>query len=107
GQLDSVRMYVVGDLSTPDTCRRAAESAHDAGLDVIYLGPDEQRTFLRDFPELEREIPWRSDNRRNVGFLMAYRDKCETIVAIDDDNYPKTRWPFLDGHSRVGADAAL
>jgi len=106
-QLDQVRFYVVADLRTPETCRRAVDEARDQGVDVVYLSPDDQRAFLMDFPELEPELPWNTDNRRNVGFLMAYRDKCATLLAIDDDNYPKAKWPFLDGHSSVGHETSL
>lgn len=107
GQLDRARFYVVGDLNTPDACRHAADSARDRGMDVVYLGVEEQRRFLKDLPELDARIPWKTDNRRNVGFLMALRDRCKTLISIDDDNYPKARWPFLDGHSTVGTEASL
>jgi hypothetical protein len=77
------------------------------GLPWLYLGKEEQEDFLAPFPELSAEIPWKSDNRRNVGFLMAYRDRCDIIIAIDDDNYPRHNWSFLEGHQHVGTKVTL
>ena len=102
GQLEQVRFYIVGDLSTPITCQNKANYYRSLGLPWFYLDPKAQEDFLAPFPELAAEIPWKTDNRRNVGFLMAYRDQCDVIIAIDDDNYPRADWPFLEGHQTVG-----
>jgi hypothetical protein len=107
GDLEKVNFYVVGDLSTPASCREQVEKYTKQGLPWYYLGQEEQEEFLKPFPELAAQIPWKTDNRRNIGFLMAYRDRCNLIVAIDDDNYPKANWPFLEGHSAVGKEVSL
>src|SRR5205823_5479084 len=107
GQLDRVNFYVIGDLSTTASCREIVERYHATGLPWHYFGKDEQEDFLRPFPKLAAEIPWRSDNRRNVGFLAAFRDRCDVVVAIDDDNYPKSQWPFFDAHAAVGDTVSL
>ena len=99
--------YVVGDRNTPPGCRDVVKQYREQGLPWHYLGIQEQEDFLRPFPDLAAEIPWDSDNRRNIGFLAAFRDQCDVIVAIDDDNYPKSEWPFLEGHSAVGQTALL
>ena len=106
-QLEQIRFYVVGDLSTPESCQQKVEFYRSQGLPWIYLDPAAQEEFLAPFPELAAEIPWKTDNRRNVGFLMAYRDKCDVIIAIDDDNYPRADWPFLEGHQTVGTEVTL
>jgi hypothetical protein len=82
--LEKVHFYVVGDLSTPASCREQVEKYTKQGLPWYYLGPEEQNEFLKPFPELAAEIPWKTDNRRNIGFLMAYRDRCDVIIAIDE-----------------------
>ncbi|MEH2110219.1 hypothetical protein [Nostoc sp.] len=107
GVLDQVNFYVEGDLSTPASCREQVEKYTRQGLPWYYFGPEEQNEFLKPFPKLAAEIPWKTDNRRNIGFLMAYRDRCHTIIAIDDDNYPLKDWSFLAGHSAVGQEASL
>ncbi len=103
---ENVHFYVVGDLSTPASCRNQVEYYTQQGLPWYYLDPKTQDEFLKPFPKLATEIPWQTDNRRNVGFLMAYRDRCDVIIAIDDDNYPKEKWSFLAGHSTVGQDVS-
>ncbi len=105
--LEKVNFYVVGDLSTPASCKEQVEKYTKQGLPWYYLGVEEQNEFLKPFPELAAEIPWKTDNRRNIGFLMAYRDRCDVIIAIDDDNYPKANWSFLEGHSSVGKEVSL
>jgi hypothetical protein len=107
GELDQVRFYVVGDLNTPPACRDRVEYYRAQGLNWIYLGQEEQEKFLAPFPELAAEIPWKTDNRRNIGFLIAYQDRCDVVVAIDDDNYPKEQWPFLAGHQSTGTTVSL
>jgi hypothetical protein len=107
GGLETVNFYVVGDLSTPKSCQEKVEKYTKQGLPWYFLTPEKQEEFLKPFPELAAEIPWKTDNRRNVGFLMAYRDRCDTIIAIDDDNYPLNDWPFLSGHSQVGKEVSL
>ncbi|MBE9127555.1 MULTISPECIES: hypothetical protein [unclassified Coleofasciculus] len=105
--VEQIHFYVVGDLSTPDGCREQVEKYTKQGLPWYYLNPDQQNEFLKPFPKLAAEIPWQTDNRRNVGFLMAYRDHCDVIIAIDDDNYPQKDWQFLGGHSTVGQEVSL
>ncbi|MCX5706645.1 MAG: hypothetical protein NTW13_03130 [Candidatus Omnitrophica bacterium] len=107
GDIEKVNFYIVGDINTPEDCRSRVDKYRKQGLPWYYLGTQEQDEFLKPFPELASEIPWNSDNRRNVGFLMAYRDKCEAIISIDDDNYPKSSWPFIKGHSSLGREFSL
>ncbi|MEQ8384391.1 MAG: hypothetical protein RH949_18730 [Coleofasciculus sp. A1-SPW-01] len=107
GNLEQVHFYIIGDISTPLSCRKQINKYTQQGLPWYYLDPDEQNKFLKPFPKLAAEIPWRSDNRRNVGFLMAYHERCDVIITIDDDNYPKKKWSFLAGHSTVGQEISL
>ena len=107
GDVEKVNFYVIGDLSTPATCREHMEKYTGQGLPWRYISPESQNEFLKPFPELAAEIPWKTDNRRNVGFLMALKDHCDVIISIDDDNYPKKKWPFIKGHSVVGKETVL
>ena len=104
GRLRGVRMYVVGDRKTPAACRAAADAARREGMDCLYLGVEEQVAFLRDHPGIDRIVPWNTDNRRNVGFIMALRDGAETVISIDDDNLPVAGQDFVGGHSVTGRE---
>lgn len=46
-------------------------------------------------------IPYDSDNRRNVGFLMALESGCEFMISIDDDNYCRQGEDFFTEHAVV------
>jgi hypothetical protein len=104
GHLADTRLYVVGDRKTPPACRAAADAAARDGLDCPYLGVEEQTAFLRDLPAIDRIVPWNSDNRRNVGFLMALRDGAEVVISIDDDNLPVPGTDFVGGHAVTGRE---
>ena len=68
--------YVIGDVKSPpdfllDGCR--------------YLDIQAQlKTGLRT----AEEVPTRHYARKNIGYLLAARDKAEVIVETDDDNFP-------------------
>lgn len=72
---------------------------------------------LKDFPELDQEIPWNCIQRRNIAILTAFQKGCDVIITIgvslpasfsparfqyltracpDDDNY------FVEGQDFVG-----
>jgi hypothetical protein len=49
-------------------------------------------------PEL---IPYDSDNRRNVGYLMALEESIDFLISIDDDNLCPSQEDFFREHSVV------
>src|SRR6266498_2433082 len=63
---EEVDLIVIVDRKTPPS---VAERCAHYGLICPTLA--EQETFLVRFPSLAGRIPYDSDNRRNVGFLMA------------------------------------
>lgn len=104
---DEITVYVVGDVNAPEPCRRRVQSVAAEGLPFQYLDPGQQDQFLAPFPELAAAIPYRSDNRRNVGYLLALRDGADVIISIDDDSYPISEHPFLEHHGKVGTLQSL
>jgi hypothetical protein len=76
------RMIVVGDKKTPHDAYRAIE-------DIIYLDPDTQQA---KYPSLSSMLGWNTIQRRNIGFIEAYRMGCEIMATVDDDNYPYEDW---------------
>lgn len=101
---EHVTLYVVGDLNTPAECKLAAGALAREGIDCRYLDTELQAEVLRPFPELSALIPYRSDARRNVGYLAAFRDRNRVIVTVDDDNFPIDRSPFFAEHGLVGGE---
>jgi hypothetical protein len=73
-------------------------------MDCVYLGVEEQVAFLREFRGIDRIVPWNTDNRRNIGFVMALRDGAEAVISIDDDNLPVAGQDFVGGHAVTGQE---
>lgn len=98
-----VGFIVIGDRHTPDEkCREIINDINDYGLDAYYFDVASQTQWLDDHPKLAKIIPFDSDNRRNIGFLIAAQLGAEKIISIDDDNYV-TNDDFYGYHSIVGS----
>lgn len=88
---------VAGDKKTPAEAKPFCEnSAKEFGVECIYQTVDDQIAWLKDFPELDQEIPWNCIQRRNIAILTAFQKGCDVIITIDDDNY------FVEGQDFVG-----
>jgi hypothetical protein len=106
GHLENVEMIVVGDRKTPDAVRTSCDAASSRGLKTTYLCPDQQEEYLKKFNGFARLIPYNSDNRRNVGYLMALDKGADFVISIDDDNYCAPESDAWAEHSVVCAAAA-
>src|SRR5579863_8633979 len=99
--LDQVRVIVITDRKTPRGAFERCVSLCRRGLDTRCPTLDDQDSFLRKIgfpPEL---IPYNSDNRRNVGYLMAIEDQSDFLITIDDDNYCPADEDFFAAHAIV------
>lgn len=76
------RLIVVGDLKTP-------HSRYEQRNDLTYLHPDYQE---RHYKELSDLIGWNCIERRNIGFVEAFRMGAEIVASVDDDNIPYDAW---------------
>ncbi len=102
GHVGELSFRVIGDRKTPAETRKVIEKIAHRGFDAIYSDIPAQEKWLAQFPKLTEVIPYDSDNRRNVGFLMAAEEGAEVIIMLDDDNYVGES-DFLLGHSIVGS----
>lgn len=76
-------LIVVGDLKTPHNEYRALKN-------ITYLSPEDQDKM--DF-KLSEAIGWNKIQRRNFGFIEAYKRGDAFLVAtVDDDNIPYDNW---------------
>jgi hypothetical protein len=62
----------------------------------------EQDAYLASL-NLTGFIPYNSDNRRNIGYLMALESGAEVCISIDDDNYARPSEQFFAEHSIVAS----
>jgi hypothetical protein len=94
---DNVDVIVIVDRKTPPSVAAAC-----ARQGAICPTLDEQESFLAKFPSMRGRIPYDSDNRRNVGFLMALERGAEVLISIDDDNYVLDDVDFVGEHLAAG-----
>ncbi len=100
----STTIYIICDRITPATVFQAASKAVEEGFHVVCPTLDEQETYLKKLGLPEEFIPWNTDNRRNIGYLMALESGCETLISIDDDNFIIPGYDFVGEHQVVGSE---
>lgn len=98
----NVSIVVVGDKGSPPDTASYLSSLQCRGLEIIYLGIEEQRVFLRKFPRFSNFLPVNSVQRRNVGYLFAARKGADVVISMDDDNFPLEEFDYLGEHGIVG-----
>lgn len=96
-----VTFIVIGDLKTPPAIKDVLNRVFSRGFDFEYWDISLQKKWLNQFPRFKKIIPYNSDSRRIIGYLRGIEKGADTIITIDDDNYP-TNEDFLEPHSIVG-----
>ncbi len=98
---------IIGDLKTPNKeCKKLVHKLNRKGFEACFMNVIQQKKWLANFRKLEQVIPYNSDNRRNIGYLLAIEKGAEIVISIDDDNYP-TNEDFYEAHAKVGVNAHL
>jgi|MDTF01.1.fsa_nt_gb hypothetical protein len=89
---------IAGDKKTPKNTSQLCNKLEKKYLfNFFYLDEKKQNSFLNDFKELKKYLPWNSVQRRNVAILFALKLKAELIITIDDDNFLHDK-DFLNSH---------
>jgi hypothetical protein len=104
GAGELARMIVVPDRKTPRALYQAVCAARARDVDVLLPTLDQQQDLLARLG-MPSFIPWDSDNRRNIGYLLAWMTDAEYVISLDDDNLPVER-DLLARHAVVLGAAA-
>ena len=75
-------LIVVGDLKTP-------HYYYNKNNNIIYLNPKDQEKISKKLSDL---IGWNCIQRRNFGYILAYKMGADLIATVDDDNIPYQSW---------------
>lgn len=103
GKLDSTKVWLVADRKTPAEAAAMSDQATRKGLETVCLSVEEQdRWGEQCVPEFYCRIPYNNETRRNLGYLRALEDGCETLISIDDDNLPVADHDFVGRHAETG-----
>src|SRR3989442_15113652 len=87
GHTGEVEFLVIPDRQTPRSVYERCAFYRTQGYAVLSPTIEEQEEFLKKFAGLARRIPYNSDNRRHIGFLMALDRGTEVLISVDDDNF--------------------
>lgn len=104
---EEIDFIVIPDLKTPLAASEVIKKISKRGFRGIYFDIEKQKKWLQRFPKLNKIIPYNSDCRRNIGYLLAKERGAEIIISIDDDNYPQKDKDYLSGHKIVGVKKKL
>ena len=105
-RIKDVEVIIIGDLKSHSETEAYTTRYAKNGFRFEYWNVPSQKQWLKRFPDLDAIIPYNTDNRRNIGYLIAYERGRECIIALDDDNYP-TEEDFFGQHGIVGKIATL
>lgn len=97
-------LYIICDRKTPTSVFEAAQNAVAQGFRVVCPTLQEQEEYLKKLGLPAEFIPWNTDNRRNIGYLMALESGCELLISIDDDNFILPGYDFVGEHQIVGSE---
>lgn len=101
GHKEDVGFIVIGDRKTPRQTGQVLNNLAGRGFDARYFDIAAQDDWVARFPELKRIIPYDSDNRRNIGYLIGVELGAEKLFIIDDDNWI-SEGDYYTAHSIVG-----
>jgi hypothetical protein len=105
GHLEQVDAFVIPDRKTPPTAFALSEEMRDGGLRTACPTLEAQEDFLKRIGMPPESIPFDSDNRRNVGYLMAFEKHPDFVISIDDDNYCAPDEDVFGQHAVVCCEA--
>lgn len=97
--VDGVHYYVVGDNKTPIRKVRKHLLKTIPKENLTVLSMKNQKKWLSEGKESYEGI-FQENNyqRRILGFLIARQNGAKTIIAVDDDNFPKPEENFIGKH---------
>jgi hypothetical protein len=87
GVKDGLEIIVIPDRKTPNELFAKCDQVRSQGFKIQCPTVEEQDAYLKKFGALAQLVPYNSDNRRNIGYLMSLETECEVLLSIDDDNY--------------------
>ncbi len=91
-------IIVIPDRKTRPQLFDKSKEVERRGIKILCPTLEEQDQFLRKLGGIQHIIPYDSDNRRNIGYLMALEKGCEVLISIDDDNLPCPSDDFFREH---------
>ena len=105
GLREEVVFYAIPDMKTPKVFYDRCVRLRDLGFKVEFPLIHQQEEYLKKLG-FNHLMPYNTDNRRNLGYIMAYQRGCDVVISIDDDNIC-TSDSFFKEHALVGKNMQL
>lgn len=87
GVKEQLRLIVIPDRKTPSQLFDKCKEVKAKGFAIDCPTVEEQDAYLKKLGAFSALVPYNSDNRRNIGYLMALESGDPILLSIDDDNY--------------------
>jgi hypothetical protein len=101
GHLEQIQVIVIPDKKTPASAYLRCEELRKKGLDIFCPPLDEQERILHRLGMPADFVPYNSDNRRNLGYILAAESDADFLISIDDDNFCVPNEDYFAAHSVV------
>ena len=85
GVRDQVQFIVIPDRKTPERLYAKCGQIRADGFDIKCPTVEEQDIYLKKLDAFSTLVSYNSDNRRNIGHLMALVSGNNILLSIDDD----------------------
>jgi hypothetical protein len=103
--LDSLEVFLIPDRKTPAAVYASCRELKQRGMRLKCPSLEEQEDFLTTVGLEPAFVPYDSDNRRNVGYLMGLAAGVDFLISIDDDNYCLDEEDFFAAHALICGEA--
>lgn len=103
--IEQVEFIIIPDRKSPPELYAQCQQYSSKGMRISCPTLEVQDAYL-DKLGIKELIPYNSDNRRNVGYLMALESGRDFCISIDDDNFARPASKFFAEHSIVAKGAA-
>ena len=80
--------FVIGDYKTPKSVEKylaSLEKKYDFPFE--FFNVKRQKEFLKDFPTLDKLLPYNWGGRKMIANFIAFKMNCKRIIMLDDDNF--------------------
>ncbi|CAN5680337.1 hypothetical protein BH09PLA1_BH09PLA1_29550 [soil metagenome] len=104
--VDQVEFIVIPDRKTPAKLFERCEMFSNLGMKIRCPDLSTQDRYLASIG-LSDFIPYNSDNRRNVGYLMALETGRPLLISIDDDNFARPSEAFFEEHAVAACESPI
>src|ERR1035437_8402024 len=99
GHLDQVEVFMIPDAKTPKAAFGRCLDLNVKGLKTMCPEFTKQHDFVSKIGLKVEMFPVNSDNRRNIGYLMALAAGVDFVISIDDDKYCLPDLDYFANHA--------